>query len=164
MKPPKPRQPDSYIPDVFVRHAMPADAERVFDLMTRADQLALWLCDEATSDVVTGGALIATWRDPADASATVTRRGTWVEVERPSIAYLRWDEPSPDAHPDHDEMLKVAIAEADGVTTLTVMSPCPQQFEHTTPSMVQDATRRSWMQLLDELAQMLRGEVPRDVG
>jgi uncharacterized protein YndB with AHSA1/START domain len=159
MKPPQARVPGSHIPDVYVRHAMPASAERVFDLMTRADQLALWLCDEAASDVVVNGKLSATWRDPTQQDRDVTRRGTWVEVERPSLAYLRWEDPSPGADPEHPEMLRVAIADAeDGDVWLTVASPCPQQFEMTNAATVQDATRQSWEQLLGELAALLRAE------
>ena len=162
MKAKPPRQPGTWIPDVFVRRAMPASADRVFDLLTRGDQMQLWLCDEATSDVREGGRVLATWRDPMHPEETVTRRGTWFELERPTLAYLRWDDPSPDARPGHDEVLKFAIAaEGDGAI-VTVQSPCPQQFERTTVTTVQDATRQSWTQLLDELGGMLREEQSGD--
>lgn len=156
MKPPVTRAPGAYIPDVFVRHPMPATAAEVFALMTTGEGLQLWLCDEATSDVREGGQLRATWRDPMHPEETVVRRGTWVEVEADRIAYLRWDDPSPDAHPDHPEMLKIALADDGPKCVVTVMSPCPQQFERTTIATVQDATRQSWIQLLTELAKMLR--------
>ena len=155
MKPPAPREPGSWIPDVFVRQALPISPERLFDVLTGAEGLTLWLCDRAVSDARAGGKVVATWVDPKPPHETVTRQGTWLELERPQMASLGWDQPSEDAHPDHPEVLKFAIAESEGGCTVTVLSPCPQQFEHTTPTTVQDATRRSWQQLLQELADAL---------
>ena len=171
MKPPSQdaRYEPGQIPDVFIRKAMPAAAETVFDALTTADGLALWLCDRAVSDAREGGAVTATWDNPdhpGDPGKSVSRRASWVEFERPTLAYLRWDDPSPDWRHDRPEMLKFAVACVDGQPhncSVTVVSPCPQGFEHTTPATVQDATRQAWEQLLDELAAALAAWPPRVV-
>lgn len=160
-KPPTATQRGMPIPDVFIRRAMPATAERVFDLVTHANNLQLWLCDEATSELHPGGQVTATWRDAEDPDQRFTRRATWVEFERPTIAYLRWDDPNPDWPHDRPEMLKFAVACVDGQPhncSITVVSPCPQGFEHTTAQTVIDATRQAWEQLLDELGELAQAD------
>ncbi len=156
MKPPQRREPGTAIPDIFVRETMPASAERVFALMTRADQMALWLCDEAQSESKVGGAVVAKWHDPTGQTAGMTRCGTWVEFEPPRLAYLAWKDS--DRHDRGSDELKIAVAETEDGCAITVVSPCPQHFEHTSIGTVQDATRKSWQQLLQELAAMLREE------
>ncbi|GEM_PF-2660754 len=155
MKPPQPRDPAAAIPDVFVREAMPASAERVFDLMTRADQLALWLCEEALSDRRVDGDVVARWHDPTGTTSGMIRRGRWVEFEAPRLAYLQWES---DGSAGPPELLKIAVAETETGCAVTIVSPCPQEFDHTSIGTVQDATRRSWQSLLRELAAMLRNE------
>jgi uncharacterized protein YndB with AHSA1/START domain len=138
---------------VIVRCAMPAAPEDVFDVLTRADRLVWWLCDEARSDVCEGGRIVASWRD---VDGMVHRQGTWIELSRPHIAHLRWDDVPADTGAGDD--LKFAIAAAEDGSMVTISSPFPPGLEHTSPVTVRDATRDSWAQCLEELGELLKRE------
>ncbi len=137
-------------PRVFVRCAVPAPAERVFALLTRADGLSQWFCDEASSDDQAGGEVRVLWNDPD--GEPLSRSGAWQRLEPPHVATLVWDGP-PNWPGDEADVLEFAIAPSeDGGSVVTVSSGLPGGFDRLAEATLVDATEASWRQCFADLA------------
>jgi len=136
---------------VLVRCTLPASPERVFDLFTQADQLALWFCEDAQSDLRPGGAIRAGWVD--EEGETWTRSGRWVELDRPFVASLEWFDEGSEV-----QAFRIAIAPHAQGCTLTVLSPALPPRDAVPADVLLDAVRQGWEHTLEALAGMLRAE------
>jgi uncharacterized protein YndB with AHSA1/START domain len=91
----------------------------VFDVLTRPEHVNRWFFErelqECSIDLRVGGSYRYVYLD--DAGRTMTFSGTYLEVERPTRTAETWRY---DGWPDAEAVESNALAEADGVTTLTV--------------------------------------------
>ena len=151
-------------PRVFVRRSIPAPVAQVFALLTDADGLARWFCDEASSEPRPGGHVRVIWREP-DGDA-LSRSGVWSRFEPPHVATLRWDGPPSWPGEAADVLEFVVAASEDEETLVTVSSGVPGDFERLGTATLADATEASWRQCLGELARVVAddGDAARPSG
>lgn len=136
---------------IVVRCTLPASPARVFDLFTRADQLMMWFCDTAHSDLVVGGEVRAQWTD--EEGEVWTRSGRWAELDPPFVAVLDWQGEAGTVEP-----FRIAIAPHAEGASLTVLSPGLPPRDSIPQDVALDAARQGWEHTLEMLAGLLRDE------
>lgn len=78
------------LPDIRVATLVRAPRERVYDALTRADELDAWFTTGAEVDPRPGGEMVWRWVDWGPDRITAEDRGPVLEARRPERYVFRW--------------------------------------------------------------------------
>lgn len=130
------------------RTVLAAPPERVFAALTRAEHLAHWLCDAATSEPREGGKLVLTWRRPGASPEPFVAE--WSGFEAPGRCGFSGGQPE---YPNgNGGRVEWTLEGADGGTLLRTRHSMPPSIDY---APLAQRFAHAWPRALDQLVEYL---------